>query len=228
MSSTLAVETGSVVELQLAMPDPDLGTAGLATSLECRLTYQPGFAADTPEGRDVFVATGTEPTTLVAAAADRADLARPRLLTTYRETAVVEFEAIESTVPAVVDAFDGSVDRLVVDADGVQTTVTLPQPGDVRPLHEELEAQFGPVTLAARQAGTPGECTRPGFLATLDDALTDRQHTALKLAYTSGFFDWPRAVSGEELADAMDITPSTYHQHLRVAERKVLEAMFGD
>jgi len=47
------------------------------------------------------------------------------------------------------------------------------------------------------------------------DGLTDRQLTTLRLAYYSGFFDWPRESTGEDIADAMDISPPTMHQHLR-------------
>ena len=63
-------------------------------------------------------------------------------------------------------------------------------------------------------------------LRSADGALTDRQRTALEKAYRAGFFEWPHAVSGDELADSMDITRSTFHQHLRAAERKVIGAFF--
>ncbi|MFB6109939.1 MAG: bacterio-opsin activator domain-containing protein [Halodesulfurarchaeum sp.] len=58
--------------------------------------------------------------------------------------------------------------------------------------------------------------------------LTDRQLEALQKAHVSGFFDWPRGVEGEELATAMDIHPSTFHQHLRAAERKLIGAYFDN
>jgi predicted DNA binding protein len=35
-------------------------------------------------------------------------------------------------------------------------------------------------------------------------------------------------VSGDELAASMDITRSTFHQHLRAAERKVFGAFFDE
>ena len=63
-------------------------------------------------------------------------------------------------------------------------------------------------------------------LRSADGALTDRQRTALEKAYRAGFFEWPHAVSGDELAASMDITRSTFHQHLRAAERKVIGAFF--
>jgi predicted DNA binding protein len=48
--------------------------------------------------------------------------------------------------------------------------------------------------------------------------------TALRRAHASGFYEWPRGTSGDTLAESMDIVRSTYHQHLRSAEKKLVEA----
>lgn len=56
--------------------------------------------------------------------------------------------------------------------------------------------------------------------------LTPRQHEALLLAYTSGFYDWPREITGEELAAELGVTPATFHEHLRSAEKKLLSVLF--
>ena len=56
------------------------------------------------------------------------------------------------------------------------------------------------------------------------DELTDRQLTALQRAYFGDFFEWPRPTSGDDLAESMGIARSTYHQHLRAAERKLVKA----
>ncbi len=43
------------------------------------------------------------------------------------------------------------------------------------------------------------------------------------------WYEWPRNVSGEDLARSMDISRSTFHQHLRSAQRKLLDELFdGD
>lgn len=57
--------------------------------------------------------------------------------------------------------------------------------------------------------------------------LTPRQHEALLLAYVNGFYDWPREITGEELADEMGVSPPTFHEHLRSAERKLLSLLFS-
>ncbi|WP_282102553.1 helix-turn-helix domain-containing protein [Halovivax limisalsi] len=55
--------------------------------------------------------------------------------------------------------------------------------------------------------------------------LTKQQRRSLETAYYEGFFEWPRDVSGEEVASSLDIAPSTFHQHLRKAERKVFDSV---
>jgi predicted DNA binding protein len=60
----------------------------------------------------------------------------------------------------------------------------------------------------------------------LENRLTEKQRIALETAYYAGHFEWPRASTGEEVADKLDISPSTLAQHLRTAERKFFDAVF--
>ncbi|MFC7257361.1 GAF domain-containing protein [Haloplanus litoreus] len=57
--------------------------------------------------------------------------------------------------------------------------------------------------------------------------LTDRQREALELAYHGGYFESPKGLSGQELAEQMDISSSSFNVHLRTAERKLLDAILG-
>jgi len=51
--------------------------------------------------------------------------------------------------------------------------------------------------------------------------------TALRKAHVSGFYEQNRTATGDTLADSMDIGRATYHQHLRAAERKLVDAFFN-
>jgi predicted DNA binding protein len=58
----------------------------------------------------------------------------------------------------------------------------------------------------------------------LDQAgLTRKQRTVLESALAGGFFKRPRERTGAEIAASLDISASTFHQHLREALRKVIE-----
>ncbi|MDZ7849761.1 MAG: bacterio-opsin activator domain-containing protein [Halodesulfurarchaeum sp.] len=82
------------------------------------------------------------------------------------------------------------------------------------------------VELLAFHQVTDGAADVGDFRESVTDSLTDRQLEALQKAHVGGFFEWPRGVEGEALAEAMDIHPSTFHQHLRAAERKLIAAYF--
>ena len=54
------------------------------------------------------------------------------------------------------------------------------------------------------------------------DALTDRQREVIETAYEMGFYEVPRETSTEEVAEKLDLDPSTVAEHLQRAERNVL------
>ena len=59
--------------------------------------------------------------------------------------------------------------------------------------------------------------------------LTDRQCEVLRTAYRMGYFERPRDANASAVADALDIAPSTFAEHLAAAQRKLLEeTLAGD
>ncbi|MEA5387305.1 helix-turn-helix domain-containing protein [Haloarculaceae archaeon H-GB11] len=57
--------------------------------------------------------------------------------------------------------------------------------------------------------------------------MTEKQRTALETAYFGGYFAWPTRVStAEDVAESLHVAPQTFHQHLRVAQAKLLDAFF--
>lgn len=55
--------------------------------------------------------------------------------------------------------------------------------------------------------------------------LTSKQKNALELAYKEGYYEYPRKTELDKLAELMKISRSTYHTHLRKAEKKLLPFM---
>jgi len=115
----------------------------------------------------------------------------------------------------------------------VEVVVEVAPGTDLQALFDRVRAYAPDARLAAKRdrnrtartdAGAAGSVTGPGSLDA--DALTERQSTVLETAYRSGYFEWPRDRTGEALAEAIGISPPTFHQHLRNAERAVLSALF--
>ncbi|WP_223302194.1 helix-turn-helix domain-containing protein [Haladaptatus sp. R4] len=65
--------------------------------------------------------------------------------------------------------------------------------------------------------------TIPVFRHIIEDQLTDRQLTALRIAYFSGYYEQPRMSTGEELAERMGISKQAFHEHLRKAYATIFE-----
>lgn len=58
--------------------------------------------------------------------------------------------------------------------------------------------------------------------------LSSRQYEVLEFAHEAGYFDWPRRTDAETLADQLDISHATFLEHLRKAEKKIVnEALSG-
>ncbi len=83
--------------------------------------------------------------------------------------------------------------------------------------------------LVVRREYEPGApSSRSAYRERLLDDLTDRQRESLVTAFDRGYFDYPRTITAAECAAALDISQSTFSQHLRVALYKLLTAMLGD
>jgi hypothetical protein len=65
--------------------------------------------------------------------------------------------------------------------------------------------------------------TREGGSEPPGDGLTDNQREALRIAYERDYFDIPRGASLEDVADELDISPSSVSERLRRAQTQLIE-----
>ncbi|MFC7211323.1 bacterio-opsin activator domain-containing protein [Natronoarchaeum sp. GCM10025321] len=121
---------------------------------------------------------------------------------------------------------DYGVSVVNITAEPTRATLSLEVPPkyDVRSVLELLESLYDRVELRSKSERDKREETSREFTSEIDDRLTKRQRTSLKTAHMNGYFEWPREVDGEEVASTLGITRQTFHQHLRAAERKLVEA----
>lgn len=124
--------------------------------------------------------------------------------------------------------YGADVESLQADADGVEVTLTLPQSADVRLLIEALEKQYREVELRVRRERKSPDEGSETFSASVTDRLTDRQQEVVRTAYLSGYFEWPRASTGEEVAATLDITQPTFNRHLRTTESTLFSLLFDE
>ena len=56
--------------------------------------------------------------------------------------------------------------------------------------------------------------------------VTKNQKASMELAINKGYYDYPKKITMEELADLQDISYSTYQEHLKKAESKILPFIY--
>jgi predicted DNA binding protein len=94
---------------------------------------------------------------------------------------------------------------------------------DIRALHRDLEADRDIEVVsktAIEDQQVPHSMLTP--VDRLFEDITDRQLAALQLALENGYYEQPRGTSLRDLADATSVARSTYEEHLRKAENKLL------
>ncbi|AQL44340.1 DNA-binding protein [Halorientalis sp. IM1011] len=85
----------------------------------------------------------------------------------------------------------------------------------------ELRQQFPGVDIKRFVRAPAGETGRDSVLVDRSK-LTDRQLEVLETAHEMGYFENPRRANATEIADELDINPSTFREHLSAAETKLL------
>ncbi|MFD1587877.1 bacterio-opsin activator domain-containing protein [Halorientalis brevis] len=224
-----AIETGrilgtdQVVELQFTVGDDDLLFNRVAAAANCHLTY--AGSVYKPDGAlRLFAEASGADAEAVLAAAEEAGVESAACLADEDEQ-LFEFIVTDAFVELLADR--GAVmQALTSEAGQARVTVELPAKASAREFFEFVADRYDGTDLVGYHEHDRPVETRQEFRAALEDRLTDRQQTALQSAVLSGFFEWPRPVSGDELAESMDISRPTFHQHLRAAERKVFTELF--
>lgn len=130
-----------------------------------------------------------------------------------RETEGCVCETVESLGCPVADvsAEDGTLVLTLTldDVDRLRTVV-----GELRERHEGVSVRY-----LARGA----DDADPESLVPVDlGRLTDRQREAVETAFEMGYFEYPRGANASDVAEAMDIGPSTLIEHLTAAQSKLL------
>ncbi len=125
-------------------------------------------------------------------------------------------EHIEATVGPVCETYARDGDLHVTLHAGEMT--------DLREHLAELRRRFGDVRIEYLISGRASD--EDAEIIPVDvRRLTDRQREVLRTAYGMGYFEYPRGANAGEVADALDIRPSTFTEHLNAAQSKILDEL---
>ena len=224
IESQRTLQGEGAVELRFGIGDHPL--VGFAAAAGCRLEYA-GNVGDRRQPSMLFEVTAPsgspDPQAVRTAGGDAVNV--HSVLDADTEGSVVELSVINPAFRSILTDHGGELLSLSVDENRATVTAEVGQEALAQSFVDAIEATFERVELSSYRRREHRAETQRGFVADLRTELTDRQYAALARAYTAGYFEWPHDTTGEEIADAMGIGRSTFHQHLRAAQRKLAGAI---
>ncbi|WP_276250173.1 bacterio-opsin activator domain-containing protein [Haloarcula rara] len=220
-----SMATDSVRTVRVGLYD-ELFLTDIARELDCQFEHEILVeSADDGEIRELVSTDQEDADAVVSAAEAHRDVLAAEPLVTGDEGSVVELRLDDWPLVDLLSEFGARLGSLSADGQRTHVEFSAGTENSARRAIDALRERYDTVELLAYHEDQPRE-TVQGFRESVRDYLTERQLTALKKAYVGGFFEWPRAVEGQQLASSMDVVPSTFHQHLQAAERKVFAALF--
>jgi GAF domain-containing protein len=222
-----ALLSDSLVELELR-------AAGAVTELD--VDGEPGepvvLEAAVPRGDDEYVVFGSAEPDDLAFVEELVD-AQPHWLEFLHVESLedqLSFGILLGDPPlmSTLASVGGRLVEAVIGESDLRIRFQLPHTADVSQTIDAVREAYPNTSLVSKQETTAQRTTGRGGPSIPFEKLTARQLEALRTAYHAGYFDWPRAASGEEVAEMLDITSATFSQHLRSAERAVFESLLDE
>jgi len=125
--------------------------------------------------------------------------------------------------------YGGMIERTTVD-DTATVRAKLPRSVDVSEVADAVKKEFSGARVTAKTSSASTSDEEPlsedlRIWQLLNEELTQKQFDALRTAYRNGYFERPRKTNATETAEIMGVSRPTFVQHLRVAEKKILDHM---
>lgn len=162
--------------------------------------------------------------------AEASDLVEPGIIARYDNGGLFEF-IVTGFCPAQDLIGLGAVPHEVVAEDGMGYILAeVPGGKSVTDIINAFLDQHPTASLEEKETKdrqTP-LFTREELQLAVEEQLTNRQQEVLLAAYDSGYYEWPKETTGEELAESLDISAPTLSEHLHAAERKVVSILAED
>lgn len=225
VGSKRLISTDTVVAVTVDLTAAETFPFRLAAAADCELAYETSRYDPDGEFVGLFTVRGTDPDRLCAIATEDDRVVDTRILAETDDGAVVQFRLPDAPLVRLLADYGAHLEDVTADGAAGRLSFEVSDETSARALVERLEDAYG-AELAAYREGAPDRPTVNEFQSAIEERLSDRQSTALRRAYASGFFEWPRDVDGERLAEAMGVSPPTFHQHLRTAQRKMFDELF--
>ncbi|NEU57218.1 bacterio-opsin activator domain-containing protein [Halorussus sp. MSC15.2] len=211
----------TTVELEFRVEGSNSGFARLSTELDCKFSLEGVVAVAEDRLLEYVAVEGASASTVLNRLDDIATVEQSRVVSEDDTESLLELHTPESGVNQLVEA--GTVVESAVAEDGVaRYVVEASSDVNVRNVVDTFRTTYPDAELVSKHEADRPVDTSQGLRQRLGEDLTDKQRTALQAAYFAGYYEYPRESTGEDVAESLDISSPTLHQHLRAAQRKLV------
>jgi hypothetical protein len=217
-----------VTEVEFHTGDEGAFLSRASAALGCRIDLASTVAVDDDASRFYLSVEGARPQALADAVAGASGVSDLRVIETREDGCDVSVRVEGGSAVRALTEHGATVRDATAEDGRVRVVADLPEGADVRPVADGFRATFADARLASKESVARPARSEDSLRDGVAERFTDRQWAALSAAYHGGYFDWPRGSTAEEVADAMDVSSPTFHNHLRKAQRRLLDELFED
>ena len=138
-----------------------------------------------------------------------------------RARVVVNYDRNNSIVPDIVNSEFMPVEPVYI-TEGVEHWTVLVRADRLGDVMDSMRAEYDVDLRAVQEADPRDNVEFSDFVDQVSDRLSARQTESLLEAQEIGYYNWPRDVSANAVADRLDVSNPTVLEHLRKGEQKVL------
>jgi predicted DNA binding protein len=200
--------------------------ASTSAAVECELTLESTVPVSADAARWFLTVTGAGPQAVADALTAPDAVGSLSVVETRADGCTVSVRATGGSIVHALSARGARIREATAVSGSVRVAADFPDGTAIRQVADDLRRAYTGTRLTSKESTTRRARTESALREDATSRLTDRQLAALSAAYHSGYFDWPRDSTAEEVADAMDVSSPTFHNHLRKAERAMFDALF--
>ncbi|SNZ13304.1 HTH DNA binding domain-containing protein [Natronoarchaeum philippinense] len=216
-----------ITRVEFSMSSAEYPFVGASAIEGCRISLEEIIPRGSESYAEFFAVDGADPDRILDLAREH-ESAEPTLLETYDSGGLFEFD-VSSDCPAVFLSERGALPRRVYGEGGEgYLSAEIPAGEDAGEIVGEFLDAHPDATLESKatQPHVTPMFNQRQLRREIETRLTDRQQEVLTAAHESGYYEWPRETTAEELAEQHDISASALLKHLRAVERKFIAAFF--
>lgn len=218
----------SFIELDIRLPGvvESLDLSGDRGTGDYTISVEGMIPADTGRIIQYLTVTGISPERFREAMVGMTEVETIREIDGVGDSNRLEAVYTDFPITSTLASYGGRIETVCFDVPDLRLTVALPRSADVRQIDRTLRSEVPDLKIGAQRTVARDPTSAEPYCNEFEKALTEHQRTALMTAFFAGYFEWPRESTGEEIAETLGISPSTFHQHFRVAQQKVFSTIF--